>query len=627
MSEAYAACMRMRHSSTAVSFGANFGQQLVDLNFSRQRWWRQTDSVCCSTTPCSLRLALPDEMVDMPVESVLGRPGGFAAASLLGGGGDTAENFKYGAAARSTTPPTMRARQPFPTGDGGRRLKGRAHSSKPAPPAHRALAVSATAGASSQRELGHPLSAAAAPPATTLPPGKKFVPQSRSTKRGDREEKRHSRSPTRAAAQARVHASNAANGVTAGSPAGDHAPAVSGAAMKAAPAVLPPDAEGAASFRRTRDVSVGDVSVTLTVDPTRSPRRGAAALQPAVGSPRGSAAGSPTASCEVAMGPSISASPGPSRPLPMTAVASTALAHAYIALERLVPADVALRQRLRSARCFREGSSPLAVSRGYGWRSFEDLVEMFKVLLLRETLSRPDRWLNNSRLWQMVLLQDADGSFAPSRSLAQALLAMRTGAAAGHVGPSGTARDSLPRFKLWSNMLRPLRHPLTRLVAPGGKAHSAGASMAQQLGGLADDGGGGVELALSLAAETKCPLTGFEAEAISESTPVRLVEIAGAFNAAIRRADGGAGSLPPGDALDPHRVWATMLALECLLKLDESWLLSEPEEEEFTLADAADSWLRAQTARCPALASALRELKQEAVECLDRRAHLLQCTG
>lgn len=110
--------------------------------------------------------------------------------------------------------------------------------------------------------------------------------------------------------------------------------------------------------------------------------------------------------------------------------------------------------------------------------------------------------------------------------------------------------------------------------------------------------------------DATCPLSGFDADAVEWSVPASLRELKGRYSG---RKAGSRRNLSVGMApFNASRVWATVLSVTALLRLDESWLVSREGEADETLIDRAMAWLHLQEQAVPELARLLIPLFHEA---------------
>jgi hypothetical protein len=78
-------------------------------------------------------------------------------------------------------------------------------------------------------------------------------------------------------------------------------------------------------------------------------------------------------------------------------------------------------------------------------RCFDELLDLFKVMLSPGNLSSRGDWLEKSRLWRLILLQQSDGSFKSTESLAFALQA-HEGAVPPRPKPKSKLRQLIAAF-------------------------------------------------------------------------------------------------------------------------------------------------------------------------------------
>lgn len=111
---------------------------------------------------------------------------------------------------------------------------------------------------------------------------------------------------------------------------------------------------------------------------------------------------------------------------------------------------------------------------------------------------------------------------------------------------------------------------------------------------------GGALLTEVNAADATCPLEGYDAGAVEWSIPAALRELGPKYAKATR----GASSV--------QRVWATVLSVATLLRLQECCLVSSPGEADETVVDRALGWLNLQEHFCPGLERMIPDLLEEA---------------
>ena len=240
-------------------------------------------------------------------------------------------------------------------------------------------------------------------------------------------------------------------------------------------------------------------------------------------------------------------------------VTSTALLFALLWMRLLLPREELI---VRQAAASRHFARTRTVS-----GNFDTLVGRFLDLLSSGNLHSRTRWLMKSRLWRLILLQDPDGFWSATPGLAFALHASsaRIGSARG--APVG-----------WQRVLRML----------------CGKRAANN---WEDDGGEHTPSPESVGDD---PLH-FSVSAVLASMPSALL------------------ALPGGSEQDslPSRVWATLLSMELMDRLECCWVVNgmaskDFDEPEVTLADAADVWLAARAAEDPLLAAALPHARAKA---------------
>lgn len=110
--------------------------------------------------------------------------------------------------------------------------------------------------------------------------------------------------------------------------------------------------------------------------------------------------------------------------------------------------------------------------------------------------------------------------------------------------------------------------------------------------------------------DATCPLSGFDDDAVQWSLPPKLRELQLASGGKSRSRRGG---LAAGEGvINAERVWATVLSVTCLLRFEESWLVSADHDADETLIDRAMGWLHIQQERCPRLEPLMADLWAEA---------------
>lgn len=252
-------------------------------------------------------------------------------------------------------------------------------------------------------------------------------------------------------------------------------------------------------------------------------------------------------------------------------------------------------------------------------RSFDTMVDYFKVMLNDGNVSNSRDWLARARLWRVILLASQSGYCAPTPPPTLSLL-----------HPSAALRLWLRACAPpWPPLLtNPVSAPLCPLYPPGEPSDSLAFAL---LAAPFDESLVGykcknpllrkltLHYQLDLAKDSgrEGPLAGFSARAIVDTMPAALREIAGAANAATptagssKRGALGGGS---GKTINAERVWTTLLVAAMLEKMPMHFLAEDYEEDGVgvTLLDRSQLWLDAAVARQPRLADALPELKAEA---------------
>jgi len=232
---------------------------------------------------------------------------------------------------------------------------------------------------------------------------------------------------------------------------------------------------------------------------------------------------------------------------------SSALLFAHIANARCLPLVDFCNRRARTGEYFRG-----VTIRG---RSFEDLCGMFMLMLGDDngSLIARSKWMKTSRMWRLILLQNPDGSFDASDSLAFALEAH-----AGPLPPKQSASGAMASGVL--SKLRLLFAPpddLDELVDGEEEANErVNDNDVASVSGIP-------------ANATDDPLT-FAAATVTRAMPKRMERYIKAPEV-------------------QQRVWATLLALVWLEESDSSWLLDE--EGSSTIVDACYSYLDTMAAR------------------------------
>ena len=113
----------------------------------------------------------------------------------------------------------------------------------------------------------------------------------------------------------------------------------------------------------------------------------------------------------------------------VTLMVSTALVYGFLSARNLVQPETLSAEMAKSAR-------QLAGVRDARGRGFADLVELFEAMLYNANIPRGKQWLVRVRLWQLILLQHADGHWTPSSGAAFALQAhSEEDAEGGHACP------------------------------------------------------------------------------------------------------------------------------------------------------------------------------------------------
>jgi hypothetical protein len=199
--------------------------------------------------------------------------------------------------------------------------------------------------------------------------------------------------------------------------------------------------------------------------------------------------------------------------------------------------------------------------------SFQSLLSRFKSLLSGGNLHTKVHWLEKSRLWRLILLQNEHGFWDATPALAFAL-------------HSTTARPGCARGRpvVWQAPLRRLQsrgsteweHSDDDDVCPAAAAAAAAAGPAAEPS-VRDD-----------------PLH-FSLDGVEASMPGELR------------------SLTPANADEwtPMRVWVTLLCVALVETLESCWIVSEEGEEHKTLVDLAEEWVQVMAEGDAALAKAL----------------------
>ena len=241
-------------------------------------------------------------------------------------------------------------------------------------------------------------------------------------------------------------------------------------------------------------------------------------------------------------------------------VAGTALVLAFMANQKVLSVTE-LSARVASAAAHFEGVRVAGID-----RSFHSLYSLFLCMLGPDagTLSARGKWMQTSRLWRFLLLQNAAGFWELTDSLAFALEA--------HNGP------------------------------PPPKARARHKSIAM-LGALCGKEGGELEdMADDAAEEAFDSSDGDEADAANQDDAPRVRDcpLSFACAAARRRTPPALLALKDGGptAVPVDRIWATVLSTTVLEAFDVCYLLDDEaaEGEERTVVDAARDWLAAQGA-------------------------------
>ena len=232
---------------------------------------------------------------------------------------------------------------------------------------------------------------------------------------------------------------------------------------------------------------------------------------------------------------------------------STALLFAHLANARCLPLVEFSQRRADAAEYFRG-----AEVRGH---TFEDLCAKFMLMLGDDegSLVQRSKWMPTARLWRLILLQNPDGSFDLTDSLAFALEA--------HAGPLPPAKSRAEAVA--SGLLSKLR----LLVAPPEDLDDLVDGEEEEDEQLeAEDAAQPAGTAASLKDD---PLT-FTADAILRAMPGRLERY-------VRRDS------------SRRRLWATLLALSWLEESHATWLVDE--EEGRTIVDACHAYIDTVVAR------------------------------
>ena len=247
--------------------------------------------------------------------------------------------------------------------------------------------------------------------------------------------------------------------------------------------------------------------------------------------------------------------PARDQPCSPDAIVGTALMFAYIANQRALPLTELSRRRAHASKHF------MGVRVDGIDHSFDDLCAMFMAMLGDEagTLTLRSKWMRTARLWRFVLLQREQGCWDLTESFAFALEA--------HEGPL-PPRETVKKSRLANLLAAVTADSLEDAVDDADEADSDNRKN--------DDTREFDETRI-----TDCPLT-FSRAAVVRLMPPELT------------------SLP-----ESERLWATLLAIIVLQDSDMSWLLSEEDEEERTIVDAAQEYIQAQSDAHPDVADVL----------------------
>ena len=234
---------------------------------------------------------------------------------------------------------------------------------------------------------------------------------------------------------------------------------------------------------------------------------------------------------------------------------STALVFAFVASRHILPQDE-LAKRRKAASDFFTGVSVPGIA-----HDFDSLCRHFSLMLGFDTgsMAFSVKWLDNARLWRLILLQQPDGSWDLGESLAFAARA--------HAGPL-PRRGARAMCMKFLQCARPDAEFASDTTTDENAATSAGARMDSGLdidiksGISAEWGRGGAERVAAAVDTTDCPLT---------------------FSLRELRA-----RMPPGllDMAEGERLWATALACGALEGMNRSWLLDDERGKERTILDA-----------------------------------------
>ena len=209
----------------------------------------------------------------------------------------------------------------------------------------------------------------------------------------------------------------------------------------------------------------------------------------------------------------------------------TALVFAFLASHRVLPVGE-LAARRASAAAFFAGRKVAGIA-----HDFTELCSLFSLMLGFDngSMASSVKWLDNARLWRLILLQQPDGGWDLSDSLAFVTLAHD-----GHLPKGDTVAECLARC--------------------AARADLEDTELASDVASNGDD---------MMKAAGDCPLT-FSPQQLRHRMPSALL------------------NLPGGE-----RLWATALACGVLAGLTRSWLLEEEAGEEKTILDAGKAYIDA----------------------------------
>jgi hypothetical protein len=240
---------------------------------------------------------------------------------------------------------------------------------------------------------------------------------------------------------------------------------------------------------------------------------------------------------------------------------------AFIASRHILPQDE-LAKRRKAASDFFTGISVPGIA-----HDFDSLCRHFSLMLGFDTgsMACSVKWLDNARLWRLILLQQPDGSWGLGESLAFAARA--------HAGPL-PRRGARAMCMKFLQCARPDAEFASGMTTDDeNAATSAGAHMASSFdvdiraGTPAAWERGGAERVAADVDITDCPLT-FSLRELRTRMPSGLLDMA-----------------------DGERLWATALACGALEGMNRSWLLDEIRGKERTILDAGRAYI---DARCKA---------------------------